>query len=252
MKALKAQEYALAGFLILFGCRPQQNSSVVDMKASSPTTESETHRAHEENAVHNDEHQHQSHQHAFSEPDKLAAKWNDPSRDEWQHPEEIVEALNLKKGAIVADIGAGTGYMVAHLSQAVGEAGTVIAIDAEAAMVDYLTRHSSELGPATIVPQKVGFHDPDLRTESVDAVLILDTWHHMTERESYARKVYAGLKPGGRIVIVDYRPDAESGPPKSMRLAASEVISQLKSVGFDAKVVEVSMPRHFLIVGRKK
>lgn len=141
--------------------------------------------------------------------------------------------------------------MVAHLSHAVGKDGTVIAIEAEAAMVNYLTKHASELGPATIVPQKVGFQDPDLKTESVDSILILDTWHHMTDRESYARKVFLGLKQGGRLVIVDYRPDAKSGPPSSMRLAASEVVSQLKSAGFDAEVVEVSMPRHYMVVGRK-
>src|SRR5688572_18354399 len=66
--------------------------------------------------------------HPFTDPEGLAAKFNDPKRDEWQHPQEIIAALTLKPGATVADIGAGTGYMVAHLSKAVGERGTVIAI----------------------------------------------------------------------------------------------------------------------------
>lgn len=109
MRAFNVQVFALAGLLSLIGCRPQQNSSVVHTKTPSPTTEFEPHQAHEEVAVHNKGHQHQGHQHAFDDPDKLAAKWNDPSRDKWQHPEEIVTALNLESGAIVADIGAGTG-----------------------------------------------------------------------------------------------------------------------------------------------
>lgn len=79
---------------------------------------------------------HQAHgehgQHPFANPQRMAAKWNDPKRDEWQKPHEIVAALALEPGAAVADIGAGTGYMVAHLSNAVGAGGTVIAIDAEA------------------------------------------------------------------------------------------------------------------------
>jgi len=60
------------------------------------------------------------HKHAFADPEERAKKWNDPERDKWQYPEEIVAALALKPGATVADIGAGTGYMVAHLSKAVG------------------------------------------------------------------------------------------------------------------------------------
>ncbi|WP_436716945.1 class I SAM-dependent methyltransferase [Roseiconus lacunae] len=105
------------------------------------------------------------------------------SRDEWQHPEEIVAALKLEAGQTVADIeagagagaGAGTGYMVAHLSEAVGRNGTVIAIDAEAAMIEYLAKHLPELGPAHIVTQKVDFHDPELKRESVHGDLALDT-----------------------------------------------------------------------------
>ncbi|MCD0458172.1 class I SAM-dependent methyltransferase [Roseiconus lacunae] len=97
------------------------------------------------------------------------------SRDEWQHPEEIVAALKLEAGQTVADIEAGTGCMVAHLSEAVGGNGTVIAIDAEAAMIEYLAKHLPELGPAHIVTQKVDFHDPELKLESVHGVLALDT-----------------------------------------------------------------------------
>ncbi|WP_200836612.1 class I SAM-dependent methyltransferase [Roseiconus lacunae] len=123
------------------------------------------------------------------------------SRDEWQHPEEIVAALKLEAGQTVADIEAGTGYMVAHLSEAVGGNGTVIAIDAEAAMIEYLANHLPELGPAHIVTQKVDFHDPELKPESVHGVLTLDTWHHMSEREAYARKVYDGLRKGERFAI---------------------------------------------------
>ncbi len=79
----------------------------------------------EENHKHGD-HEH----HHFADPAERAKKWNDPQRDEWQHPEEIIAALAPRPGATIADIGAGTGYMVAHLSKAVGENGTVIAIDA--------------------------------------------------------------------------------------------------------------------------
>jgi predicted methyltransferase len=194
---------------------------------------------------------HPDHKHAFADPAAKAKKWNDPERDAWQHPEEIVAALGLKPGATVADIGAGTGYMVAHLSKAVGTGGTVIAIDASAEMVEYLAKRSADLGPARVVPRKVGPDDPELQSASVDGVLMLDTWHHVKGREAYARKVYEGLKRGGRFVVVEYEVGAEVGPPRAMRLEPASATKQLEAAGFRVEVVRESMPRHYVVVGHK-
>jgi len=198
-----------------------------------------------------DQAMHLDHEHAFIDPVKSAKKWNDPERDKWQRPEEIVEALAVRQATTVADIGAGTGYMVAHLSKAVGKGGTVIAIDTSAAMVGYLKERVDELGPARIVPRKVGPDAPEFHAASLDAVLTLDTWHHVKGREAYARKVYDGLKRGGRFVVVDYEINAETGPPKEMRIAPARVVEQLEAGGFRAEVVRESMPRHYMVVGHK-
>ena len=141
--------------------------------------------------------------------------------------------------------------MVARLSKAVGPGGTVIAIDASAAMVEYLANRSADLGPARIVPRKVGPDDPELLTAGVDGVLTLDTWHHVKGREAYARKVYDGLKRGGRFVVVEYEVEAEVGPPKAMRLDPGQVTKQLEAAGFRVEVVRESMPRHYTVVGHK-
>ena len=194
---------------------------------------------------------HGGHNHAFTDPAERALKWNDPERDQWQHPEEIVAALNLTRGATVADLGAGTGYMIAFLSKAVGESGTVLALDASPEMIAYLTKRTPELGPAKIIPQQVGFDDPELQPDSFDAILTLDTWHHIQSREAYAKKVYEGLKIGGRFVVVDFTVDAETGPPKSTRLAPEQVQKQLESAGFQVEIVPDSMPRHYMVVGKK-
>ncbi len=200
---------------------------------------------------HGDHPNHGDHKHAFADPAERAKKWNDPERDKWQHPEEIVAALALKPGATVAEIGAGTGYMVAHLSKAVGKGGTVIAIDASAAMVEYLTKRSDDLGPAKIVPRKVGPDDLELQTASVDGVLTLDAWHHVNGQEAYAKKVYEGLKRGGKFVVVEHEVDGEIGPPKAMRLEPASVTKQLEAAGFRVEVVRESMPRHYMVVGHK-
>jgi predicted methyltransferase len=141
--------------------------------------------------------------------------------------------------------------MVAHLSREVRKEGTVIAIDAESAMIEYLISHKSQLGPAAVVPQKVGFSDPELEPGSVHGVLTLDTWHHVGDRDAYARKVFTGLKNGGRFVVVDYEVDAEVGPPQQMRLSPDQVIRQLEEAGFRAEVVPESMPFHYMVVGHK-
>jgi predicted methyltransferase len=191
------------------------------------------------------------HHHAFTNPEGLAANWNDPSRDGWQYPQEIVAALALKSGATVADIGAGTGYMVAHLSKAVGERGTVVAIDAEASMVNYLGAHTADFGPAKIVPRKVPPDRPELERASLDGVLALDTWHHLGGREAYANEVHASLKSGSRFVVVDSDFNAAAGPPKEMRLKPAQVAQELEAAGFQVEFVRTSMPGHFMVVGRK-
>ncbi|AGA27328.1 methylase involved in ubiquinone/menaquinone biosynthesis [Singulisphaera acidiphila DSM 18658] len=195
--------------------------------------------------------EHEHHHSGFDDPKKFETRWNDPERDNWQHPEEIIAALALMPGATVADIGAGTGYMVAHLSKTVGDIGTVIAIDAEQAMITYLARRSGDLGPARIVPRKVRAESPDLENDRVDGAVALNIWHHIGGREAYAKKVYAGLRRGGRFVVVDSKVDAISGPPQKMRLEEGQVVKELEAGGFRAEVAHESMPQHYMIVGHK-
>lgn len=230
------------------GCGQQKEVAVTDVnndKAVEPEPKQE------ERPKPGEQPKHGQHKHPFADPAEMSKKWNDPERDKWQHPEEIVAALDLKPGATVADIGAGTGYMVAPLSKTVGKDGTVVAIDASTEMVEYLTKRSADLGPAKIVARTVGPDDPELQSASVDRVLTLDTWHHIKGREAYAKKVYEGLKRGGRFVVVEYTVDAEIGPPKAMRLDPASVTKQLEAAGFRAEVVRESMPRHYIVVGHK-
>ena len=235
------------------GCGQRHEVAVPEVKNDKPIVQAPAKENASESAPKKENPpMHKDHKHAFADPAEMSKKWNDPERDQWQHPEEIVAALALKPGATVADIGAGTGYMVAPISKAVGKDGTVIAIDASAEMFEYLTKRESELGPAKIVPQKVGFNDPELPSAGVDRVLTLDTWHHIKGQEAYARKVYDGLKPGGRFVVVEHEVEAEHGPPKAMRIDPKEVTKQLEAAGFRVEVVDESMPRHSMVVGHKE
>lgn len=240
--------FSLVLAMCIVGCDQRKEIAVTDVKIDKAV---EPEPKHDDHPKQGEQHKHGQHKHAFADPAEMSKKWNDPERDKWQHPQEIVAVLDLKPGATVVDIGAGTGYMVAPLSKAVGKGGTVIAIDASAEMVEYLTKRSVDLGPSKIVARKVGLGDPELQSASVDRVLTLDTWHHIKGQEPYAKKVYEGLKQGGRFVVVEYTVDAEIGPPKSMRLESATVMKQLKAAGFRTEVVQESMPRHYIVIGHK-
>jgi predicted methyltransferase len=242
-KSLLMTVFWIAGAGSMVGCEKTAENAA-SVVAGNRVAEQEGANMHGEHGHH--------HHGGFDDPRKFEARWNDPGRDGWQHPEEIVAALALKPGATVADIGAGTGYMVAHLSRAVGDGGSVIALDVEQAMIAYLAERSGELGPARIIPRKVGPESPDLQADSVDGVVTLNTWHHIGGREAYARKVYAGLRRGGRFVVVDSEVDAESGPPKEMRVAAGRVVKELEAGGFRAELAHESMPEHYMVVGYKE
>jgi ubiquinone/menaquinone biosynthesis C-methylase UbiE len=192
-------------------------------------------------------HQHKHGHASFADIARAAARMNSPERDAWQRPEEIVAALGLRPGDTVADVGAGTGYMTAHLSRAVGRTGAVLALDAEPAMSAYLTSRIGELGPARVTPQHTRSDDPELAPASIDAALILDAWHHMSDRVAYARKLRAALKPGGRLVVVDATLEGEEGPPREMRVAADDVVQELIEAGFRASVAPASLPRHYVV-----
>ncbi len=237
----------------LVGCKKPAEQAKMDAdkqvveQAQSPESQPEEHtHKHGESGHGGGEHHHH-----FDDPEKYAERWNDPERDSWQHPEEIIAAMSVSPGATVVDVGAGTGYMVAHLSKAVGESGSVMALDVEEAMVKYIAARKDELGPATILPRKVSSDSPALKPEQVDAVMTLNTWHHISHRDYYARKVFEGLKPGGKFVVVDFELDADPGPPKEMRLDAKTIIEELQGAGFSAELVTESMPRHYMVVGTK-
>jgi len=191
--------------------------------------------------------------HQFTSPEAFASNWNDPSRDAWQKPQEIVAALGLTNGGRVADLGAGTGYLIEFLRSAVGSSGHVIALDVEPAMVTYLEERQSEAGWANVEARRSSHDDPKLSPGSVDAVVTLNTWHHVSERTEFARKIHAGLTEGGRFVIVDFitDPTEGQGPPMEMRLAPERVAAELEAAGFSATIIEETLPRHYIVVATR-
>jgi ubiquinone/menaquinone biosynthesis C-methylase UbiE len=199
---------------------------------------------------HHHNHDHDGHQplgHRFEHADDWTAQFDDPKRDAWQKPDEVVAALELEAGMVVADIGAGTGYFEARLSKAVGDSGKVVAVDLEADMVRYLRERAAREKTPNVEARQSTTDDPSLGPASVDRILIVDTWHHIAEREAYAKKLAAALRPGGAVFVVDFTQETDKGPPKEHRVTIDQVKRELEAGGLTASVVEESLPDQFIV-----
>lgn len=190
------------------------------------------------------------HRHDFSDVERFAAIFDDPARDEWQRPGEVVALLDAAPGMIVADLGAGTGYFEPHLARAVGGEGRVLALDVEPTMVAHMRERFAEAGLANVEARRVAPDDPGLARHGVDRILIVDTWHHIAHRERYAAKLRDGLRPGGSVLVVDFTSDSPHGPPEPMRLPAAAVAAELAAGGLAVEILSETLPFQYAVRGR--
>ena len=185
--------------------------------------------------------------HRFDDPERYAKGFDDPARDAWQMPNRVIEALALRPGQIVADIGAGTGYFSTRLARAATRP-MVFAVDIEPAMVGYLTKRAATEGLSNVRAVQASADSPNL-PEPVDVVLVVDTFHHIGNRAAYFAGVRKGLRPGGRVAIIDFRKDAPGeGPPAHFRFTPEQISADMAGAGFVLDASHDFLPRqHFLV-----
>jgi predicted methyltransferase len=187
-----------------------------------------------------------THQHSFGGAEQWAHVFDDPKRDEWQKPHEVIQALALRPDAVIADIGSGTGYFTVRLANMVPR-GRVYGVDIEPDMVKYLADRAKREKRANVVAITGAPGDPRL-PEKADLILMVDVFHHIDDRAAYFHKLAASLKPGGRIAIIDYRLDSPDGPPKSARIAPESVIGELKAAGYALATQYSFLPKQYFLI----
>jgi predicted methyltransferase len=191
-----------------------------------------------------------THQHSFGNAEKWAHVFDDPARDAWQKPHEVIQALGLKPDAVVADVGAGTGYFSARLANMLPR-GRVYAVDVEPEMVKYLGERAQRDGLKNMTAVAAAPDDPRLPAR-VDLVLLVDVYHHIDARERYFGRLRESLKPGGRVAIIDFRLNSPDGPPKEARISPERVKSELESAGYALAAEHDFLPNQYFLVFRPR
>ncbi len=186
----------------------------------------------------------------FENAQHWAKVFDDPERDGWQKPEEVLGALDLKNNSVVADIGAGTGYFSVRIAKRVPE-GKVLAADIEPDMVRYLGERARQEGLANLIPVLSDAGSAKL-PERADVILFVDTYHHIANRVEYFAKLKASLGPKGRLAIIDFKPDSVNGPPPKHRIAAEQVERELNAAGYALVKAHPFLPRQYFLVFEKR
>jgi len=186
------------------------------------------------------------HQHHPPSSAEYAKVLDDPSRDQWQKPDAVISALDIQPNEVIADIGAGTGYFARRFAH---EARKVYAVDIDQKLLDIAGNYAPPNLKTILAPPD----DPRLREQSVSTVFFCDVLHHIENRPAYYAKLTKALKPGGRIVVIDfYKKDLPVGPPPSMKMSDQDVIAELQSAGFRlTKRLDILPYQYFLFFERR-
>jgi len=188
----------------------------------------------------------------YEDPKQALAAMDDAKRDAWLMPERVVRSLGIdNKGGVIADIGAGSGYFSRRLAGEV-PGGTVYAVDVDDEFRGYIEHNRESWGTPNIEPHLAFYDDPALPEHGVDLVFVSNTYPYLRSRVSYFKKVKAALKPGGRLAVINFKPDADvpdnTAPAPQFRTSRETVITELQQAGFALEREETFLPYQYFLI----
>jgi ubiquinone/menaquinone biosynthesis C-methylase UbiE len=172
-----------------------------------------------------------------------------PEREAEEQPEKALDALKLKPGMVVADIGAGVGYMSLRLAKRVGPSGKVYANDLQPEMLAKLRENAAKAKLTNIVTVLGDVADPKLPPNTMDLVLLVDVYHEFSQPQQMLRKIRETLKPDGRLVLLEYRAEDPNVPIiAEHKMTVAQVKAELEAEGFVLQPVIETLPRQHILI----
>jgi ubiquinone/menaquinone biosynthesis C-methylase UbiE len=178
------------------------------------------------------------------------ADWlNRPEREKEENPEGALDALRIRPGMVVADVGAGTGYMSLRLAKRVGPTGKVYANDLQPEMLRRLRENAAKAGFTNIETIQGEETDPKLPRGQMDLVLLADVYHEFSKPREMIDKIREALKPDGRLVLLEYRKEDPNVPIREEhKMTVAEVKAELEPQGFKLSQVIETLPRQHILI----
>ena len=173
----------------------------------------------------------------------------DPKRDVYQKPHEVLTALAIKPAEVIADIGAGSGYFTFRLAHHVGDKGNVYAVDVSPEMILHLNRRIRQLKAMNVTSILADPDDPLLADGSIDRFFLSNSWHHIENHRKYLSLIKKMLKPGGEVVMIDFhKKELPVGPPMQMKIAREDVIKEMEANGFRLAKEHTVLPYQYFLM----
>jgi ubiquinone/menaquinone biosynthesis C-methylase UbiE len=180
--------------------------------------------------------------------------WLDrPEREDQEQPEVVIGAMGLQGGEVVADLGAGSGYFTFRMASKVGKTGKVLAVDIQDEMLETLRQRAAANGITNVEEVKATETDPHLPAKAVDMVLMVDVYHELAYPYEVITRVREALKPGGRVVFVEYRKEDPRVPIKEVhKMSVEQLTKEMKSAGLVRVRTVESLPSQHIVIFAKR
>ncbi len=176
-----------------------------------------------------------------------------PERESEEHPDQALDAMNIKPGMQIADLGVGVGYMTLRMAKRVGPTGRIYGVDLQPGMLAKLQENAKAAGLANIVPVLGEPADPKLAAGSVDMVLMVDVYHEISQPQAMIRKLREALKPDGRLMLLEYRAEDPKVPINpDHKMTVGQVKAEIEPEGFRLLPPIETLPwQHLLILVKR-
>jgi len=182
-----------------------------------------------------------------------AAGWLErPERDSEERPQLVIDALEIKPGQTIADLGAGSGYYSFRIAPLVGQQGEVLAIDVEPRMLRIVAERAKQAGVANVTTVLSAASDPNLPADSVDLLFMVDVYHELAFPFEMMVQVREALKPGGRVALIEYRAEDPKVMIKAVhKMSERQIVRELEAAGFRHLKTVRTLPLQHLAIFEK-